>query len=59
MLFIALAIKQLDKSIPDAEVQVPGYFIYRNDRGSRDGGGVWLYVRSDLPHRQLDCPLVA
>ncbi len=41
----------LDDTIHDNKISIPGYSIYRNDRGSRHGGGVALYVRADIPHQ--------
>jgi len=38
----------LDASISDHELCIPGYSVLRRDRNRR-GGGVLLYVRSDLP----------
>ena len=35
-------------SISDAELDLPGYIIYRGDRSSGRGGGVILYVREGL-----------
>ena len=37
----------LDASVTDAEVEIPGYLIVRHDR-NRTGGGVCLYIRSDI-----------
>ncbi len=36
------------------KVSIPWYILHRNDRGSRHGGGMALYVRSDLSHEP--CP---
>ncbi len=44
----------LADSILGLEISIPGYTVHRNDRGSRHGGGVALYVRSDLSHEP--CP---
>ena len=44
---IAITETWLDKKIEDAEVDIPGYKIYRKDRDA-DGGGVAVYVRNDL-----------
>ena len=45
---IALTETWLDASIIDHELCIPGYSVIRRDR-NRCGGGILLYVRSDLP----------
>ena len=37
----------LDDSVEDSEVELPGYSILHHDR-NRNGGGVCIYLRSDL-----------
>ncbi|KAJ8287062.1 hypothetical protein GJAV_G00046610 [Gymnothorax javanicus] len=37
----------LDNSVEDSEVEIPGYIIHRKDR-QRTGGGVCIYIRSDI-----------
>ena len=37
----------LNNSVLDEEVSIPGYTIFRKDRGSK-GGGVIVYARDDL-----------
>ena len=44
---IAITETWLDEKIEDAEVDIPGYKIYRKDCDA-DGGGVAVYVRIDL-----------
>ena len=40
----------LSSSISDSEVEIPGFYVFRNDR-NRNGGGVVLYVKDFLsPH---------
>ena len=40
----------LSSSISDSEVEIPGFYVFRNDR-NRNGGGVVLYVKDYLsPH---------
>ncbi len=39
---------RLDDNIPDAEVSIKGYTIFRNDRNV-NGGGVAIYVKDTLP----------
>ena len=38
----------LDSSVEDIEIEIPGYNIHRRDR-DRHGGGVCLYIKSNLP----------
>ena len=38
----------LNSDISDAEIDIPGYSIYRSDRCNRSRGGVITYLRSDL-----------
>ena len=38
---------KLDSSVTNAEVNINGYSIIRNDR-NRNGGGVACYIRNDL-----------
>ncbi len=43
----------LDSTIIDNnEVSLSGYTIYRNDRGSRHGGGVAIYIKTILIHEE-------
>ncbi len=42
----------LDSSVSNPEVKIDGYTIYRNDRGSKHGGGVAVYVKKNLPHEE-------
>ena len=44
---IGLTESKLDHTIPDSEVNFPGYDILRCDR-NRNGGGVACYIRKDL-----------
>lgn len=37
----------LNNKIPDNMVYIPGYTLYRKDRGS-DGGGVCIYIRNNI-----------
>ena len=39
----------LSDEVSDSGVSIPGYMLYRRDRGSRHGGGVALYVNNNLP----------
>ena len=38
-----------NKDIPDAELELEGYVMFREDRIGRRGGGVILYVKDTLP----------
>ena len=47
--FIALQETHLSCEILSAEIQIPGYTLYRSDRlGGRTHGGVAMYIRNDL-----------
>ena len=39
----------------DAQVEIPGYSVYRSDRESRVGGGCALYVHSSLAVSDSTC----
>ena len=45
---IAVSETWLNPSIHSSEVEIPGYTLYRNDRVGKRGGGVGIYIRSDL-----------
>ena len=45
----------LSDKILDAEVNIPGYNIYRSDKCGRKRGGTCIYTRSDLPVSRLLC----
>ena len=44
---IGITESKLDHTVPDSEVNFPGYDILRCDR-NRNGGGVACYIRKDL-----------
>ncbi|CAB3997083.1 Hypothetical predicted protein [Paramuricea clavata] len=44
---IALTETWLNKEIPDAELQIPGYNLFRRDRGVH-GGGIGVYVKRNI-----------
>jgi hypothetical protein len=48
----------LDKTIPDSDVALHDYQLYRNDR-NRHGGGVAIYAHNSLPVRHLVDFLIA
>ena len=37
----------LDTTVSDLEIEIPGYNVYRVDRGNKAGGGVCAYVASN------------
>lgn len=50
---ICLSETWLNPKIPDSMIRLPGYYLVRNDRIERQGGGVALYIfrtRSDRKH---------
>ena len=49
---LALAESKLDASFSNAQFEVPGYTIHRQDC-THSSGGLFIYVRSDIPHRRL------
>ena len=53
---IGITESKLDHTVPDLEVNLPGYDILRCDR-NRNGGGVPCYIRKDLCFntRALNC----
>ena len=51
---IGLVESKLDHTVPDLEVNLPGYDLLRCDR-NRNGGGVACYMRKDFCFRPLNC----
>ena len=47
--FVALTETWLKSYVDDAQLDIPGYNLYRCDRGTRVGGGVLLYCYEQLP----------
>ena len=46
----------LDETVWDPEISIPEYNLLRKDQ-NRDGGGVCMYIRSDIAHRvRIDFP---
>lgn len=45
---LAVTESWLDASVADSILHIPGYFIYRRDRGHGRGGGVCFYVRDHI-----------
>ncbi|XP_063688434.1 uncharacterized protein LOC134821660 [Bolinopsis microptera] len=46
---IALTETWLKSYIEDAQLEIPGYSLFRSDREARVGGGVLLYTHDELP----------
>ena len=42
---------KIDESFPNAQFIVNDFSLHRKDR-NRFGGGILLYMRSDIPHRR-------
>ena len=51
--FVVLTETWLKSHIEDAQVEIPGYNLFRSDRSSRVGGGVLLYSHEKLPITQV------
>ena len=47
----ALSESKIDESFPNAQFIVNDFSLHRKDR-NRFGGGILLYMRSDIPHRR-------
>ena len=47
----ALSESKIDESFPNAQFIINGFSLHRKDR-NRFGGGLLLYIRSDIPHRR-------
>ena len=55
---IAFTETWLNDSINDEEINIDGYKVVPRDRTSRSGGGVCLYVRSDIAFNiNIDIPI--
>ncbi|XP_035690107.1 probable E3 ubiquitin-protein ligase HECTD4, partial [Branchiostoma floridae] len=50
---VAVTETWLKEDIPDAVIALPGYDVYRRDRAARRGGGVAMYIRSELQCKRL------
>ena len=46
-----LSESKIDESFPNAQFIVNDFSLHRKDR-NRFGGGILLYMRSDIPHRR-------
>ena len=51
MTLLGISETKFDDTFPHGQFHVDNYVLNRNDRTSH-GGGVALYVRSDIPHRR-------
>ena len=49
---ITLSETWLSPAIPNSQVEIPGYDLYRKDR-NRNGGGVCVYIKSCIPHKHV------
>ena len=47
----------LDCNIPDSLVSVPNYLLFRQDRQRKRGGGVCIYISSEIQGRQTQAIL--
>ena len=47
----------LSQDIPDSELTIPGYFVFRKDR-NRHGGGILIFVRDSLSCTIVSTPPV-
>jgi hypothetical protein len=54
--FVAVSETWIDNTIENSSIDIPGFEIIRKDR-NREGGGVALYVRTDLVCTELESPL--
>ena len=54
-LFIVLTETHLSVAILNAEINIPGYTLFRSDRAGRSHGGTAAYVRNDLACQVLLC----
>ena len=50
--YFTISETKIDSSFPNAQFQIEGYSIFRQDKSSTSGG-LLTYIRSDLPHRRL------
>ncbi|CAK1578673.1 unnamed protein product [Parnassius mnemosyne] len=52
---VALLISEsfLKPSLPSIQYSLPGFVLIRNDRVGKGGGGVAIYLRSEIPYRVI------
>ena len=44
----------LSDSVPDSSVLIPGYNLLRKDRVETSGGGVCIFVDSEIPYKHIE-----
>ena len=49
---LGIAETKIDDSFPDSQFTIDGYRLFRRDRNDK-GGGVMVYIRSDIPCRRV------
>ncbi|CAG5073437.1 Similar to RTase: Probable RNA-directed DNA polymerase from transposon BS (Drosophila melanogaster) [Cotesia congregata] len=52
---IAVSKSWLSSSVVDAQLNLPQFHLLRNDRKTRHGGGVLLFIRNTLSSRIINC----
>ena len=52
---LAISETWLDSSVPDGEIEIPGYSVFRCDRSGRGGGVVAVYCAEHLSCTVLSC----
>jgi hypothetical protein len=49
---LGIAETKIDHSFPDSQFMIDGYRLFRHDRDDK-GGGLMVYIRSDIPCRRI------
>ena len=44
----------LSSTVPDSNITIPGFNLFRKDRTDTSGGGVCIYLKSTIPSKYLD-----
>ena len=44
----------LSSTVPDSNITIPGFNLFRKDRADTSGGGVCIYFKSTIPSKYLD-----
>ena len=44
----------LSSTVPDSNITIPGFNLFRKDRTDTSGGGVCIYLKSTIPSNYLD-----
>lgn len=55
--YLCLTETWLTSTTPSSVFTIPGYNVYRRDRGKGKGGGVLIYVRESINSHQIDIPV--